>query len=67
MRPRNVSVSLVEQDGKLKAWGITFTLPGFLPRKDGKVDEAARKELEKKLAKLLETVDFQLEQDKNPD
>ena len=58
MKPRNVSISVVESGDDLKIWCATFTLKGSLPRVDGRVDEKARKALQKKLAKFLETVEF---------
>jgi len=58
MKPRNVSVSLVE-NGKdeVKAWCVSFTLKGSL-RKNGKVNEDTRKRMQNVIQKFLESVDF---------
>lgn len=57
MRPKNVSVSVIAEGDYVRVWGASFLLPieGLLPRgKDGKIDEAARKRLEKRIAESLQ-------------
>lgn len=59
MNPRNVSASVVESDGGLKVWGVSFSLPGNLHRDaNGKIDEKSRKAFQKKVEKFLSQVDF---------
>lgn len=59
MKPRNVSISIVESGPALKVWCASFTLKGSLPRTDDMiVDEKARKAIQRKLEKFLETVEF---------
>lgn len=58
MKPRNVSVSVREQNGMLKAFNISFDINGKLPTIDGIVDDKARKSLQKRLAKFIESIEF---------
>ncbi len=63
IRPRNVSVSVVEVDGKIKVWGCNFTLDTPILR-DGhpKEDlEKARAGVEKAIAAALSCITFELE------
>ena len=62
MKPRDMQVSIVESEGKLHVWNASFTLPGSLPRgKDGLVNEAARRKIEKRIAEALASVEFEFE------
>lgn len=58
-RPRNVSVSLYDSgNGELVVWSASFTIPGSLERKDGKVDESDRVKKQKAIQKILAKLDF---------
>lgn len=58
-RPKNVSVSLYDSgNGELVVWNASFTIPGSLQRKDGKVDEADRVKKQKAIQKILTKLDF---------
>lgn len=61
MKPRNTSVSLIEVNGNLRVWSASFTLPGTLAQKDGKVDEADRKRLQETITKVIAAVNFSLQ------
>ena len=59
MKIKNVSISLVESNGELQAWGGTFTFTGSLPRNpDGSINEKLRKAKAKKLAQFLEGIEL---------
>ena len=59
MKPRNVSVSIIQSGDTIKIWCSTFTLKGHLPTKaDGSIDEKARKAKQKEIARVLETLEF---------
>jgi hypothetical protein len=64
VRIREASLSVVQlPGGQLKVWGCTFTLPGEIGL-DGRnpsnirLDEKHRKQIEKELAKFLESLEF---------
>lgn len=57
-KPRNVSVSVIELPGELRVWNASFTIKGGALSKDGKIDEKARKALQKRLQKFIETIEF---------
>jgi hypothetical protein len=58
MKPRNVSVSVVENGDEIKVWCASFTLKGYVPRHNGL--ETGRHKVEKQIQKALEQVEFDL-------
>ncbi len=63
MKPRNVNVSLIEVGGQLQVWGVSFALntpPGLLSLPSGPEREAARKKLEKAIARAIAETDITL-------
>lgn len=58
MKPRDVSVSIFDNKDSIRVWCAAFTLKGTLPHKDGKVDEAVRKRIQKAIEKVLSQVEF---------
>ena len=49
MKPRNVSVSVVENGDEIKVWCASFTLKGYIPRHNGL--ETGRHKVEKQIQK----------------
>jgi len=58
MRAKNVSVSFYQQGGELRLWGVSFTLKGSLPTKDGKMDSAAYNKKCREIEKLIASIEF---------
>jgi hypothetical protein len=59
MRAKNLSVHLYQHGGELKVWCVSFDLKGSLPRDDqGRTLEAAVRQKQKEIQKILETVEF---------
>lgn len=58
MKPRNVSVSIVDANGTLNVWNVSFTIPGSIERKDGIVIESARRAIEKEIAKAISNIEL---------
>jgi hypothetical protein len=58
VKARNVSVSVVESDeGDVRVWACTFTIRGSI-RKNGEINEALRKQLQKKIATVISNMEF---------
>ena len=65
MKPRNISVGVAQYGGEIQVWCAKFSIKGAIPHPknpDGSVDWKAYWALvaqyEKKVAKVLETVEF---------
>lgn len=57
-KPRNASVSIIDTPNGIQVWCAKFDIKGSIPKKDGKVDEAARVKIQKRIEKVLEGVEF---------
>ncbi len=58
-KPKDVHVGIYDAGkDEIKVWCVSFTIKGSLHRKDGKVDEAARKKKEKEISKIIEGLTF---------
>jgi hypothetical protein len=59
MKARNVSASIYDGgDNTIQIWGVSFSLPGSLPRKDGKIIEDLRRKLEKEIERAIAEAEF---------
>lgn len=68
MKPRNVSVSIIQVEGRIKVWCCAFQLPASMPvplvcfdKEKLEQYEAARKKIEKAIEKAIAEVDINLD------
>ena len=57
MKPRDVSVSVIEQNGEVKVWNASFTIKGILPGSFTD-NEKLRRHVEKRIENALKELDF---------